>query len=159
MPSLTGRRCPSHAISCPTSPRLAHGAAIGMTMSACWSRSGASGSSILPGLGSISGARIQQRPPQPLRHAARWRLLELIATVPGKSSATLDRLLARGPGAHILALEVDDHVAALERLHRAGITGDASLTGVMRTSQAPKYEFALVLPPDPPEGRMLLIRI
>jgi hypothetical protein len=84
--------------------------------------------------------------------------LELMATVPGKSSATLDRFLARGPGAHILALEVDDDVAALERLHRAGLTGDASLSERDADQPGAKVRFALILPPDPPEGRLLLIR-
>ena len=84
--------------------------------------------------------------------------LELMATVPGKSSVTLDRFLARGPGAHILAMEVDDEVAALDRLRRAGITTEVSLTERAADQQGVKVRFALVLPPDPPEGRMLLIR-
>ena len=54
--------------------------------------------------------------------------LELMATVPGKTSATLDRFLAHGAGAHILALEVDDEAAALERLRRAGITAHIEAT-------------------------------
>src|SRR4051794_13448553 len=53
--------------------------------------------------------------------------LELISTVSGQSSATLDRFLTRGPGAHILALEVGDEAVAGDRLRRAGIdAGDAS---------------------------------
>jgi hypothetical protein len=84
--------------------------------------------------------------------------LELIATIPGKSSATLDRFLARGPGAHILALEVADEVAALDRLHRAGITGEVSMTERDADRLGAKVRFALILPPDPPEGRTLLIR-
>jgi hypothetical protein len=84
--------------------------------------------------------------------------LELMATVPGESSATLDRFLARGPGGHILALEVGDEAAALERLRRAGIPGDVSLTERDADQQGAKARFALILPPDPPEGRMLLIR-
>ena len=84
--------------------------------------------------------------------------LELMATVPGKTSATLDRFLARGPGAHILALEVDDEVAALERLQRAGVTAEASMTERDADRQVGKARFALIVPPDPPEGRMLLIR-
>jgi len=84
--------------------------------------------------------------------------LELMATVPGKTSTTLDRFLARGPGAYILALEVDDEVAALDRLHRAGITSEVSLTERDTDLDGAKARFALILPPDPPEGRMLLIR-
>jgi hypothetical protein len=84
--------------------------------------------------------------------------LELMATVPGQYSATLDRFLARGPGAHILALEVGDEVAALERLRRAGIATEVSQTERDADQPATKVRFALILPPDPPEGRMLLIR-
>lgn len=51
--------------------------------------------------------------------------LELMATVPGRASVTLDRLLDRGPGAHILALEVDDDVAAVDRPRRKGPAVDA----------------------------------
>jgi 4-hydroxyphenylpyruvate dioxygenase-like putative hemolysin len=47
--------------------------------------------------------------------------LELMATVPGQRSATLDRFLATGSGAHILALAVADETAARDRLRRAGI--------------------------------------
>jgi hypothetical protein len=84
--------------------------------------------------------------------------LELMATVPGQHSATLDRFLARGPGAHILALEVADEAAVLERLHRAGITGEVTLSERDADQPGAKVRFALILPPDPPEGRMLLIR-
>ena len=100
--------------------------------------------------------------------------LELMATVPGQSSTTLDRFLACGPGAHILALEVADEAAALARLRRAGVdAGEVSVTerrvdqvAPDGTSQGPLARFALVLPPDPPPGppeehglgRVLLIR-
>ena len=84
--------------------------------------------------------------------------LELMAIVPGKSSATLDRFLARGPGAHILALEVEDEVAARERLRRAGIATEVSLTDRDGDQPGAKLRFASILPPDPPEGRMLLVR-
>jgi hypothetical protein len=90
-----------------------------------------------------------------LRHGG---YLELMATVPGKTSGTLERFLARGPGAHILALEIDDETAALDRLHRAGIAGEVSLTERDADEQGTKARFALILPPDPPAGRMLLIR-
>ena len=46
--------------------------------------------------------------------------LELMATVPGQSSATLERFLARGPGAHILALEVADEAAAVGQVASRG---------------------------------------
>jgi Glyoxalase-like domain len=83
--------------------------------------------------------------------------LELIATVPGQVSATLSRFLAIGPGAHILALEVDDETAAGERLLRA----DMPASGVSITERVAgdgKARFALLMPPDLPEGRILLIR-
>jgi hypothetical protein len=84
--------------------------------------------------------------------------LELMATVPGRSSATLDRLLARGPGAHILALEVADETAAVDRLRRAGVAAEASITGRDTDRDGARASFALVMPPDPPAGRILLIR-
>ena len=104
--------------------------------------------------------------------------LELMAVVPGMSSATMDRFLARGPvgcgpvgcgplgrgpvgrgpGAHILALEVANEAAARERLHRAGIDAEVSLTERDAGQDGAKARFALIMPPDPPEGRMLLIR-
>ena len=84
--------------------------------------------------------------------------LELMATVPGRSSATLDRFLARGPGAHILALEVGDAATALDRLRRAGIAAEVATTERDTDQPAAKARFALINPPDPPEGRMLLIR-
>jgi hypothetical protein len=84
--------------------------------------------------------------------------LELMATEPGKSSATLERFLARGAGAHILALEVANEAAALDRLRRAGISGEVSLTERDTDKPGAKARFALILTPDPPEGRALLIR-
>ena len=84
--------------------------------------------------------------------------LELIATVPSQTSATLDRFLSRGPGAHILALEVGDEAAALDRLRRAGISGEASVAERDADGPGAKARFALIMPPDQPEGRMLLIR-
>lgn len=88
--------------------------------------------------------------------------LELIATLPGQTSATLDRFLARGPGAHILALEVADEAAAMDRLRRAGIAGDLSITerAVAAGPDNPTARFALIMPSDTPQtpGRVLLIR-
>jgi hypothetical protein len=87
--------------------------------------------------------------------------LELIATVPGRSSTTIDRFLARGAGAHILALEVANEAAALDRLRRAGLAADLSITERSAASgeHDPKARFAVILPPDEPAaGRVLLIR-
>jgi hypothetical protein len=84
--------------------------------------------------------------------------LELLATVPGQTSATLDRFLARGPGAHILALEVGDETAARDRLCRAGISAEVLATEREAGQDGAKARFALVMPADPPEGRVLLIR-
>ncbi len=94
--------------------------------------------------------------------------LELMATVPGQTSATLDGFLARGLGAHILALTVADEIAARDRLRRAlavralavpALTApdlDVDLTA--RQAGGAEVRFAVILPPDAPEGRMLLIR-
>jgi Glyoxalase-like domain len=87
--------------------------------------------------------------------------LELIATVPDQSSATLDRFLARGAGAHILALEVANETVALERLRRAGLAAELSITerGVTTSVHEPKARFAVILPAEAPAaGRVLLIR-
>ena len=46
--------------------------------------------------------------------------LELVATLPGGTSATLARFLGRYAGIHILAARIDDDAAALVRLARAG---------------------------------------
>ena len=89
--------------------------------------------------------------------------LELIAIVdPGAFSNTLDRFLARYAGIHILALSIADEEANLARLRRAGIeipgvaylerpVDDADPTG-------PQARFARLPLPDPPEGRIQLIR-
>jgi hypothetical protein len=84
--------------------------------------------------------------------------LELMATVPGESSATLDRFLARGAGGHVLALEIGDEGAAAARLGRAGITGDALIAERDTGRDGAKARFAAIMPPDQPEGRVLLIR-
>src|SRR3984957_16270459 len=70
--------------------------------------------------------------------------LELIATVPGRSSATLDQFLARGPGAHILALAVADETAAVDRLRRAGVAAKASVTSRDTDRERVTARFALV---------------
>lgn len=88
--------------------------------------------------------------------------LELVATLPGGTSATLGRFLDRYAGIHILAFRIEDDAAALSRLARAGFPE----LGVSRTERAlddgdpagPHVGFALITPPDPPEGRVHLIR-
>jgi catechol 2,3-dioxygenase-like lactoylglutathione lyase family enzyme len=87
----------------------------------------------------------------------RGSYLELMATAPGQVSTTLDRFLAIGPGAHILALAIDDEVAARDRLARAGIDADVAI--VERDAAAgAKARFAVLMAPDGPEGRLLLVR-
>jgi hypothetical protein len=83
--------------------------------------------------------------------------LELMATAPGQTSSTLDGFLAVGPGAHILAFSIDDEVAARDRLARAGIAAAVSI--VERDAGAgAKARFAVLMAPDGPEGRVLLVR-
>ena len=88
--------------------------------------------------------------------------LELMAAVPGQTSATLDRFLGIGAGAHILALEIDDEAAARARLSRAGLhVGEALVTERLvdqAAPEGPRARFHLLTPPDAPEGRVLLIR-
>jgi hypothetical protein len=88
--------------------------------------------------------------------------LELVATLPSGTSATLVRLLARYAGIHILALRIDDEDAALVRLASAGFPD----LHASRTERAlddgdpasPRVGFSLITPPDSPEGRVHLIR-
>lgn len=88
--------------------------------------------------------------------------LELMSTIGDGTSATLDRFLARHAGAHILAFCVAEVDAVRERLRRAW----GSAPEVMRTDRAvddsdpdgPRARFALITPPDRPEGRVHLIR-
>ncbi len=86
--------------------------------------------------------------------------LELVATVNGGISATLDRFLGRYSGVHILALGIGDTTAACERLRRAGIDVHADRSERSTDDSdptAPLVAFALLTPPDPPEGRIHLI--
>ena len=88
--------------------------------------------------------------------------IELISVLPGGASETLDRFLARYAGVHVLALAVVDEAATVERLRRAGI-GQASLshTGRAVDDAEPgglRARFALITTPDPPEGRVNLVR-
>jgi hypothetical protein len=88
---------------------------------------------------------------------SRGSYLELMATSHGQTSTTLGRFLAIGPGAHILAFAIDDEVAARDRLARAGIDADVAI--VERDAAAgAKARFAVLMAPDGPEGRLLLVR-
>ena len=88
--------------------------------------------------------------------------IELLATMPGGASATLDRMLARHAGIHILAFGIDDEIAAQSRLRCAGIAAPAPVTTERpvddRHPDGPRARFVLVSPPDGPEGRVHLIR-
>ena len=88
--------------------------------------------------------------------------LELLSTIDNGVSATLDRFLARFAGAHILALRIDDEQAVLRRLRLAfGTVPDVSNTdrAVDDTeSDGRRARFSLITMPDPPEGRVHLIR-
>ena len=87
--------------------------------------------------------------------------LELMAVLPGGASATLERFLARHAGAHITALAITDPLAEAARLERAGI----ALVSLAETERAvddadpaaPHARFTVVMPPDQPEGRFLLV--
>lgn len=84
--------------------------------------------------------------------------LELMGIAPGQRSATLERFLARGPGGHILALSVADTAAALARLRRAGFAVEEVTAADRDAADGRRARFSLVMPPDPPEGRAILIR-
>jgi hypothetical protein len=93
-----------------------------------------------------------------LRHG----YLELLAVIPGGASATIERFLAHHPGAHTVALGIDDAQAVAERLARAGLKpGEPQSTdrAVEETDPAgPRARFTLITLPDRPEGRFHLIR-
>ena len=89
--------------------------------------------------------------------------IELLAGVdPRAGSATLDRLLARYAGIHILAFAMADERATLARLRRAGMAA----SGVTQLDRAiddsnpdgPRARFAFISAPDQPEGRINLVR-
>ncbi len=88
--------------------------------------------------------------------------LELMSTIDGGTSATLERFLMRHAGAHILALEIDDDDPVMARLRLAwDAVPEVSQTdrAVDDTDAAgPRARFTLITPPDPPEGRVHLIR-
>ena len=87
--------------------------------------------------------------------------IELLATMPGGSSATLDRFLAQRPGAHILALGITDEAAVAARLACAGIAAARSEADRAVDDADPdglRARFVLLTPPDRPEGRFHLVR-
>ena len=86
--------------------------------------------------------------------------IELLAVVdPAATSATLERFLARYPGAHILAFSVTDPQAEVVRLQRAGVAAPA-VTRFERSISDGSSEMArfdLIQLPDQPEGRFNLV--
>ena len=93
-----------------------------------------------------------------LRHS----YLELMAVMPGCSSATLDGFLTRHAGAHILGLTVDDPAAQAARLQRAGFGAirpaetERGLDAADRSG--PRARFCVLTPPSQPEGLVLLLK-
>lgn len=86
--------------------------------------------------------------------------IELIAILdPALFDNTLNAFLARYPGMHILALAMEDPEANLARLRAAGldIPGIAWLERPVEAG-GPIAKFARLPFPDPPEGRIQLIR-
>lgn len=91
-----------------------------------------------------------------LRHG----YIELIAILdPALYDNTLNAFLARYPGMHILALAMEDEAANLARMRAAGIDipGVAYLERPVEAG-GPVARFARLPFPDPPEGRVQLIR-
>jgi hypothetical protein len=93
-----------------------------------------------------------------LRHG----YLELMALTQGGRSATLERMLARHAGAHIIALAVDDAAATIARLYRAGIDCPAAEQSERAIDAAepsgPHARFLHLPVPEQPEARLNLIR-
>ena len=88
--------------------------------------------------------------------------LELLSTLDGGTSATLQRFLSYHAGAHILALEIGDPDLVLQRL-RLAWDAVPHITYTQRLLDdadpaAGLVGFALITPPDPPEGRVHLIQ-
>jgi hypothetical protein len=88
--------------------------------------------------------------------------VELLATVDGGVSATLDRFLAHHAGAHILALGITEEEPVLARLRHAGIDAPNAIVTDRAVDDGdpdgPRARFSLITPPDRPEGRFHLIR-
>lgn len=86
--------------------------------------------------------------------------IELIAILdPALYDNTLNAFLARYPGMHILALAMEDEEANLARMRAGGIDlpGVAYLERPVEAG-GPIAKFARLPFPDPPEGRVQLIR-
>jgi len=86
----------------------------------------------------------------------------LSAVASGAGSATLDRLLARHAGVHILAFTMPDEQRAITRLRRGGSIDPA----IMHMERAfddgdptgLRARFAIIQLPEQPEGRVNLVR-
>jgi catechol 2,3-dioxygenase-like lactoylglutathione lyase family enzyme len=80
--------------------------------------------------------------------------LELIGQIdPTVESPTFAAMLARGPGAHIIALTVADAAASLARVQRAKL----AVSAVVESARG-ELRFATLPVTDAPEGRLLLIQ-
>ena len=88
--------------------------------------------------------------------------LELMALAPGGSSATLTRMLARHPGAHVIALAIEDTAATIARLRLAGIdcpeVEQSERAIAAADPSGPRARFAYLPVPEQPEARINLIR-
>ncbi|GGJ39094.1 VOC family protein [Neoroseomonas lacus] len=112
-----------------------------------------------------SGKRRPDLPVEPWGSGNRCAFLkhgyiELIAILdPALYDNTLNAFLARYPGMHILALAITDEEANLARMRAAGIDipGIAWLERPVEAG-GPIAKFARLPFPDPPEGRVQLIR-
>ncbi|MDW8445200.1 MAG: VOC family protein [Acetobacteraceae bacterium] len=88
--------------------------------------------------------------------------LELIAPIdPARPSSTLERMLARHEGLHIVAFGIDDEEAELARLRDAGVAIDGVAwleRPIAVEGRTERARFARLPLPDAPEGRLQLIR-
>ena len=85
--------------------------------------------------------------------------LELMSTIGDRTSATLDRFLARHVGAHILALGIDTDVRNRLRLAFGSIPEPSRTDRAVDDADpnGTRARFTLLTPPDRPEGRVHLI--
>jgi hypothetical protein len=86
----------------------------------------------------------------------------LSALESGAGSATLDRLLARYAGIHILAFAMPDEQRTVARLRRGGFS-DPAVMQIERgfddsDPSGPHARFRLIALPEQPEGRINLVR-
>ena len=86
--------------------------------------------------------------------------VELISTIDGGTSTTIDRFLACHAGIHLFALGIDDVAATQQRLALAwGKAPEVSHTDrAVDDPEGPRARFSLFGPFDRPEGRVHLIR-